>query len=116
MKICLTMDREELYRRIEYRVDRMIEQGLLEEVKSLARRGFSLEAKSFKSIGYRQMVDYIHGRTGFDEAVSDIKKQTRRLAKRQLTWFRSEKDLVWIKTPDDTACIEVLIKKFLNIA
>jgi len=115
LKICLTRQRQDLYRRIERRVDSMMDQGLLEEVRALAEKGYPLEAKPFKSIGYRQMIDYIRGNIGLQEAVSEIKTQTRRLAKRQLTWFRRDQELVWVKIPEQAEQVEVLIKKFLNI-
>jgi len=92
----LTLPRELLYRRIEERVDQMIASGLVAEVKALLNQGVPPDAKSMQSLGYRQVVDYLLGKLSFDTAVELIKRDTRRFAKRQLTWFRREQDVVWI--------------------
>ena len=92
----LNMPREELYRRIDLRVDRMIEAGLLEEVENLKRMGIRRGMTSMQGLGYKEMLDYLDGKTDFPEAVRILKRDTRHFAKRQLTWFRREKDAVWI--------------------
>ncbi len=115
LKICLTRDRENLYMRIEKRVDQMIENGLLQEMKELMEKGCSLNARPFQSIGYRQIKEYILGQISFQDAVLQIKTQTKRFAKRQFTWFRNEPDLIWIKLPEQAEEVEVLARKFLNI-
>jgi tRNA dimethylallyltransferase len=92
----LTMPRELLYRRIEERVDKMMAQGLLAEVESLLTQGVSADAKSLQSLGYRQLVAHLQGELTLEEAVSLIKRDTRRFAKRQLTWFRREQKITWL--------------------
>ncbi|MBQ9360362.1 MAG: tRNA (adenosine(37)-N6)-dimethylallyltransferase MiaA [Lachnospiraceae bacterium] len=92
----LTMPRDMLYERIDKRVDLMMEQGLLEEVKALADMGVTRDMTSMQGLGYRQIYDYLNGEYDLDTAVSEIKKQTRHFAKRQLTWFRREKEVIWL--------------------
>ncbi|WDP88064.1 MAG: tRNA (adenosine(37)-N6)-dimethylallyltransferase MiaA [Desulfobacter sp.] len=92
----LSMDRPQLYERINQRVDIMVEQGLLHEVNALVEKGYSLDLKSMQSIGYRQMGMFIRGEVDFNEAVRLLKRDTRRYAKRQFTWFNKEPGLIWI--------------------
>lgn len=92
----LNMDRRKLYKKIEDRVDRMLEQGFLEEVRSLINRGYNREDPGLQILGYRQLAAYLEGKLVWDETVAEIKKQTRNLAKRQLTWFRREKGTHWL--------------------
>lgn len=92
----LTMDREVLYRRIEERVDRMIAQGLVDEVAGLLKKGFTPDLVSMKGLGYKEIAAYIRGETSLEEAVRILKRNTRRFAKRQLTWFRRDTRLTWI--------------------
>ena len=91
LHLYLEMERAELYRRIDLRVERMMEQGLVAEVEGLLARGYDPGLKPFKSIGYRQVIDYLAGRMSYDEAVADIQQATRRYAKRQLTWLRHDR-------------------------
>lgn len=109
----LHMDRKLLYDRINQRVDIMMAQGLLNEVKSLVNRGYSLELKSMQSIGYRHMGMYIKGEVSLEEAVRLLKRDTRRYAKRQFTWFNKEKDLIWIDAGQVEKAIET-VKDFLK--
>jgi tRNA dimethylallyltransferase len=95
LKIGLNRERDELYGRIERRCDEMIAKGLVEELKGLVERGYSLELKALQSVGYRQMGIYLSGAIGLEEAVLEMKRDTRRLAKRQLTWFRSDQEIRW---------------------
>jgi len=88
--IFLNRERDELYDRINRRVDLMLEQGLLDEVKKLLNMGFSGDLKPMQGLGYKQMVDYLENRLPFDEAVEQIKQKTRNYAKRQITWFKRE--------------------------
>lgn len=90
----LTCDRQKLYERIDRRVELMMEQGLLEEVKELKNRGLSKDYTSMAGLGYRQLLSYLDGECSLSEAVDLIKKETRHFAKRQLTWFRREKDVI----------------------
>jgi tRNA dimethylallyltransferase len=89
----LSMDRARLYERIELRVDRMMEQGLLDEVKALLDQGVPAQATSMQGLGYKQLALYLNGKTDLNAAVSEIKKQTRHYAKRQLTWFKRYADM-----------------------
>jgi len=97
VKIGLHMDRALLYERIDRRVDKMVAAGLAEEVGALLDRGYAETLKPMQSIGYRQMVDFIKGRASFEEAVRKIKRDTRRYAKRQFTWFRADPETVWFE-------------------
>lgn len=94
--IILTMEREKLYERIEQRIDIMMEQGLLNEVKGLLDRGYSPDLVSMQGIGYKEFIPYFNGACTLDEAVTQLKTNTRRFAKRQLTWFRRQIDGLWI--------------------
>jgi tRNA dimethylallyltransferase len=109
----LHMDRKLLYDRINRRVDIMMDQGLLDEVKRLVSRGYSLDLKSMQSIGYRHMGMYLRGEVSYDEAVRLLKRDTRRYAKRQFTWFNKEKDLIWIDAGQVEKAIETA-KDFLK--
>ena len=90
-------EREKLYRRIDLRVDRMMEQGLLEEVQHLLKLGVPKTATAMQAIGYKELVSYLEGEISLLEAVETIKRESRRYAKRQLTWFRRNKDIAWVK-------------------
>ncbi len=94
--IVLTMPRERLYERIDRRVDLMMEQGLVDEVRRLKDMGVKREMTSMQGLGYRQIYDYLDGVYDLDTAIDEIKKQTRHFAKRQLTWFRRDKNVTWI--------------------
>ncbi len=109
----LFMDRSVLYERINRRVDIMMEQGLLEEVKQLVAKGYSLDLKSMQSIGYRHMGMYLKGEADLNEAIRLLKRDTRRYAKRQFTWFNKEPGLVWIDVSDTDKAIEQA-KEFLT--
>ena len=88
LMVCLTRDREELYDRINRRVDLLIDAGLVDEVRSLTEMGLTAEDISMKGIGYKEIIDYLDGKATLEEAIDTIKKNTRHYAKRQLTWFR----------------------------
>lgn len=90
--IGLTAEREIIYQRIEKRVDSMIQQGLLEEAKALFPYRY---LNALQTVGYRELFTYLEGKTNLEFAVSDIKKNTRRFAKRQLTWFKRDNNLQW---------------------
>ncbi len=117
LKIGLVWEREELYRRIEKRVDQMIESGWVEEVRLLLDSGYPRSLKSMKSLGYRHLAAHLHGETGLPEAIAMIKRDTRRFAKRQLTWFRADEEILWIDPrPENDPRIEALVKNFLDSA
>jgi tRNA dimethylallyltransferase len=105
LKIGISVPRDELYRRIENRVDAMIADGFVGEVRGLLSAGFGRELKSINSIGYREMSEFIDGGTTLDEAVSRIKKNTRNYAKRQETWFRRDEEIYWVDYPETFATI-----------
>lgn len=95
IKLCLTRDRENLYKRIDKRVDIMMEQGLYKEVKFLYKKYGGDTLKKINIIGYSEFIDFFEGRITFEKAIEDIKRNSRRYAKRQLTWFRNQKDYIW---------------------
>ncbi|WP_233531083.1 tRNA (adenosine(37)-N6)-dimethylallyltransferase MiaA [Paenibacillus alkalitolerans] len=99
--IGLTMDREKLYQRIEQRVDAMIGEGLVEEVRSLLGQGYGRDLVSMQAIGYKEIAAYVEGECSLDEAVAILKRNTRRFAKRQLSWFRTMPQIHWIDVTDD---------------
>lgn len=101
--ILLTMERGQLYRRIEQRVDLMLEQGLLEEVRGLLAQGYAPELVSMQGIGYKEFVPYFRGECTLEEAVTQLKTNTRRFAKRQLTWFHRQIDGLWLDLSEQTA-------------
>ena len=92
----LTDDRANLYQRIEKRVDIMMKQGLLEEVKKLKDMGYHRSMVSMQGLGYKEILDYLDNKCSLDEAVATIKLETRHFAKRQLTWFRREREVIWM--------------------
>lgn len=96
----LNDDREKLYRRIDLRVDRMVEEGLVEEVRSLKQMGYNRRMVSMQGLGYKEILDYLEGGCTLEEAIYRIKRDTRHFAKRQLTWFRREREVTWIQKQD----------------
>ena len=92
----LNMDRALLYNRIDMRVDLMVEHGLEEEVKKLKAMGCTRDMVSMQGLGYKEILDYLNGELSLEEAVYILKRDTRHFAKRQLTWFKREKDLTWV--------------------
>lgn len=114
-------DREELYGRIDLRVDIMLRDGLLDEVRELYRDGvFDVSPTAAQAIGYKELVEYIEGRASYDEAVELLKRSTRRYAKRQMTWFSANPSIVWLdvgggRSFDDISDgAEKLCREFLN--
>ncbi|MGZ3537536.1 MAG: tRNA (adenosine(37)-N6)-dimethylallyltransferase MiaA [Thermodesulfobacteriota bacterium] len=112
LKIGLKMNRDVLYRRIDERVDQMLERGLLQEVEGLMGMGYGPELKPMQSLGYKQMVQYLLKEIGLDEAVRQIKTNTRRYAKRQLTWFKADPETQWWDGLADRKKILLEIKSF----
>lgn len=107
----ITMDRSKLYERIEQRVDRMIESGLIEEVKSILKK-YSKFPTAMQGLGYKEVVEYLEGKTTKEEMIDKIKKETRHYAKRQLTWFRKNKETIWL---DGENTIEKNIRVILEM-
>lgn len=93
----LNMERQKLYDRIELRVDQMLAQGLVEEVKKLQAEGCHAGMVSMQGLGYKEILAYLEGECTLEEAVRVLKRDTRHFAKRQLTWFRRERDVCWVE-------------------
>lgn len=116
----LTMERAALYQRIDQRVDAELAKGLVEETRILLAKGYSRGLVSMKSLGYRQMAGYLEGEYSFAEAVRRLKRDTRHFAKRQMTWFRKERDLAWVEVHPDESVSSVaqrilsLIERFVH--
>jgi tRNA dimethylallyltransferase len=112
LKVGLEMNREMLYHRIEERVDEMLEKGFLQEVERLMEMGYGPELKPMQSLGYKQMVQFLLKEIGWDEAVGQIKRDTRHYAKRQLTWFKADPEVHWWDESMDRGKIFLEIKSF----
>ncbi|GAA0766328.1 tRNA (adenosine(37)-N6)-dimethylallyltransferase MiaA [Clostridium subterminale] len=109
----LNMNREKLYERINHRVDLMIEAGLLEEVIRLEKEGYNTDMQSMKGIGYKELLQYLHGEVSKDKAIENIKQFSRNYAKRQLTWFRKDPRVKWVDK-DDFSNDEDIAKFIIN--
>ena len=109
----LNDERELLYRRIDQRVDEMLKQGLLDEVKSLREMGCRRDMVSMQGLGYKELLSHLDGECSYEEAVSRIKQNTRHFAKRQLTWFRREQEVIWVNKQqfhyDDAQILEYML-------
>jgi tRNA dimethylallyltransferase len=114
LKIGLNRQRGELYDRINRRSERMVEDGLLEEVRSVVAKGYSLALKPLRSVGYRQMGQVLLGQQELLGAIEEMKQETRRLAKRQLTWFGSDKEIRWFHPIEQRSDVDRAIKIFLH--
>ena len=110
----LSMERCFLYERINLRVDRMIKEGLEEEVRSLLNAGIPTDCLSMKSLGYRQIAEYLKGQCDFATAVDNIKKETRHFAKRQITWYKKMPYIHWF-TVDRTLNYEKIVAEMADI-
>lgn len=107
-QFALDLDRKILYDRIEDRVDSMIELGLEEEVKKVLKMGYSTNLNSLNTVGYKEMINYICNDYNLDRCIELIKRNTRRYAKRQLTWFRANKDIKWLKHDSNNLQNEII--------
>lgn len=114
LKIGLWKPRDALYQRIDRRVEEMIKGGLRDEVEKLLELGYSPELKSMRSIGYRQMVEHLQGAYSLDEASRRVKRETRRFAKRQITWFKRDPEVHWFSYPEERDRIMGLVAEFLT--
>ena len=114
LKIGLDRPREELYALIDRRCDRMIEDGLVDEVKHLVAMGYDLKLKSLGSVGYRHVGLFLSGAMPLHDAMTLMKRDTRRLAKRQLTWFRRDGEVQWRHPDRERARIMQLAKEFIG--
>ena len=99
--VALDWDRDALYKRIENRVDIMMENGLIAEVKNLQQLGYSKDLNSLQTVGYKEVFQHLDGGISYDEMVELIKRNTRRYAKRQLTWFRPDTRIHWLKVEEN---------------
>ena len=110
----LNDDRTNLYDRIDARVDEMMKDGLAEEVKSLKNEGCRRGMVSMQGLGYKEILDYLEGKMPLEEAVRVLKRDTRHFAKRQITWFRRERDVIWVEKPefayDDEKILAFMLK------
>lgn len=113
LKIGLRRPRSELYRRIDERCEQMLRAGFLQEVAALLDRGYAAELPSLRGVGYRQMVEQLRGDLTPEDALRLMQRDTRRLAKRQLTWFRADPEIVWVSA-DDTGSVEKYVRAFLG--
>ena len=111
----LTDKRETLYSRIDKRVDQMIDEGLENEVKELSKLGIPRTATSMQGLGYREMFGYLDGEYDLERAIYLIKRNTRHFAKRQLTWFKREKDVIWLDKNDFDHDDEKILKEIVRI-
>lgn len=100
VKIGLWRERDKLYERINKRVDKMIEEGLIEEVKNLYEQGYDLELTSMQALGYKQLIKHFKGKYDLDEAIRLIKRDTRHFAKRQLNWFKRDDSIEWFNVEE----------------
>ncbi len=111
----LNREREEIYQRINYRVDRMIENGLVEEVNALLKKGYGTDLVSMQGLGYKEIAQYLQGNISLEEAVERIKQGTRHFAKRQITWFKREKETIWLNYEDFSSEPELMNKMLLML-
>ena len=111
LKIGLAFPKEELEKRIEKRIAQMFKRGFIREVRKLLKKGYSPSLPSFSGIGYKEVIEYLQKKISLREAKERIKKRTLDYAKRQMTWFKKEKNVFWIKIPKEA---DGLIMRFLN--
>ncbi len=111
----LKLERKELYARIETRVDKMIEKGLVQEVQNILAMGFSQECNSLNTVGYKEIIAYLNGEHTLERAIELIKRNTRRYAKRQLTWFGKDERIDWLDgSKSENELVDYIMKK-LNL-
>lgn len=111
----LNDDRARLYERIDRRVDRMVEQGLLEEVRWLKEHGYDRSLVSMQGLGYKELFPYLDGTCSLEEAVEIIKRDTRHFAKRQITWFKREPDVIWLNQQEFGYDKQKILKRMLEL-
>lgn len=113
--IGLRLPRHQLYQNIDSRVDKMVEQGLISEVKALFHQGYREDLPAMQGVGYRQVINYLEGRYSPEEAIRLIKRDTRRLAKRQLNWFNQDERIIWLNR-DEFSSAEELAEEIVRIS
>lgn len=109
LQIGVDVDRDELHERINTRVDSMVERGLVQEIELLLKQRYSWELPSMSGIGYRQFREYFDGERTLEQAVELLKRDTRRYARRQITWFKRDTSIKWCKTYEEA---EELVRAF----
>jgi tRNA dimethylallyltransferase len=112
LKICIYVDRDQLYQRINDRTISMIESGLFEETQKLLKKGYSSDLRPMNALGYRHAIRYLKNECNLEETILQLQRDTRKYAKRQLTWFRADPEMIWAK-PEDIDFIEKKIEKFI---
>jgi len=112
LKLGVMPSRDELLRRIDLRAEQMLADGLLDEVRALIELGYAADTKAMRTIGYREMVLHLGGEISLDDALARIKTETRRYAKRQITWFRADPSIIWVDSLTESARIHALIDRF----
>jgi len=110
----LNDDRERLYERIELRIDQMLEEGLVNEVRALKEKGYTRDMVSMQGLGYKEILDYLNGISSLEEAIYILKRDTRHFAKRQLTWFRREREVIWINKNEFHYDEEAILNQMLT--
>lgn len=111
----LNDERKKLYEKIDKRIDLMLEQGLVDEVTALKNRGLHSDMVSMKGLGYKEILSYLNGECSLDEAVYILKRDTRHFAKRQLTWFKREEDVIWLNKTDYNYKEEKILEYMLDV-
>ena len=101
------VDRADLYARIDSRVDKMMDMGLMAEIEALLARGIPEKSTAMQAIGYKEFLDAMAGRCTMEEAAEQVKLSSRRYAKRQLTWFRRNKDIHWLRREKGQTTLEI---------
>ncbi len=115
MYFVINNDRDVLYQRIEDRIDIMLRDGLVDEVRRLKEMGCTRDMVSMKGLGYKEILSYLEGEISYDEAVYILKRDTRHFAKRQITWFKREKDVIWMNYPDFDNSKEKMLEAMLSM-
>ena len=116
IKFGLSINREQLYKRINQRVDKMLEEGLIDEVESILKKGYSPELNSLNSVGYKEAIHYLNGKISLEDCIDLIKQNTRNYAKRQIIWYRREKDIQWINMEiGNNSIVDRLLEHFDEI-
>jgi tRNA dimethylallyltransferase len=113
LSLGLAPHRDDLYYAIDIRVEAMMAAGLLDEVRALLARGYSSHLKAMRTIGYRECLQHLEGELSLDETVAHIQQASRRYAKRQLTWFRKDKSIIWVDSLRESDKIQALIDNFI---
>lgn len=115
MYFVINNDRDVLYQRIEDRIDIMLRDGLVDEVRYLKEMGCTKDMVSMKGLGYKEILSYLDGEISYEEAVYILKRDTRHFAKRQITWFKREKDVIWMNYPDFNNSKEKMLEAMLSM-